>query len=192
MRKLVGAAVVAVTLAVGLSGVPAHAAGPTVVKDDPNDAKRGIDMRAVKVKRLTAGIQIRTEFSHFGRNLNGMQYFFDSVKKHPGPDFGATIFREKDGDRLAGVRVYRMDGWKPTRDEITCATRYRWKIRPNGTGYFTATFGLGCMKATSTTKVRVGVRSWDYTRYRGQGERRHPVYGHDDLLKSRHYLTKRI
>lgn len=192
MRKVVGAAVVAVALAVGLSSAPAHAARPVVVKDNPNDARNGIDMRAVKVKRLAAGVQIRTEFSHIGRNLNGMQYYFDTVRKTSGPEFGAVIYREKDGDRLAGAHVYRMDGWRRVGEEITCTNRYLWKMRPNGTGYFTATFGPGCMKLKPGKKVRLSARSWDYTRYKGQGDERRPVFGHDDLMKKRHFLTRRI
>jgi hypothetical protein len=191
MRKLVGATLLSLALAVGLAA-PADAGRSVVVTDAPNDAKNGIDMRAVAVKRLSFGIQVRTSFSHIGRNLNGMQYYFDTVRRQPGPEFGAVIYRDKDGDRLTGVHVYRMDGWRRIGAEVTCTHRFRWAMRPNGTGHFTAAFGLGCMKAQPGTKVRVAARSWDYTRYRGRGEMRRPVFGHDDLMKRRHFLSPRV
>lgn len=188
MRKLLGATVLSVALAVGVAGAPAHAVKSTTVTDHPNDAYRGIDMRKVKIVKISTSIKVRTVFSHFGRNLNGMQYSFDTDKLLSGPEYGAVFYREKDGDRLQGVHVFRMKNWKPLDQELTCTTNSKWKMKRNGTGVFTARFGYGCLEGHK--KFRVAVRSWDYTKYRGEGELRRGWFGHTDVLRGKRFFSR--
>jgi hypothetical protein len=185
MRKALGATLLAVALVVGIAGSPAHAGRKVTVVDNPNDAHRGIDMHRVTFKKLKGSIQIRTTFSHMARNLNGVQYYFDTKKSRPGPEFGAVINRDKDGDRLTSVHVYRMNSWTKPGAEIICATAHRWRINPNGTGAFTARFAYGCLKVKPKKLVRATVRTWDYTKYRGTGELRRGSFGYNDLMRTR-------
>ena len=146
MRKILGVALLATSLAVGVAGAPADAGRSTTVIDSPNDAHRGIDMHRVTIEKRLGALQIRTRFSHMGRNLNGVQYYFDTKRAHPGPEFGAVFYRDKDGDGLTAVHVYRMQGWRKVVQERICSTHNKWRINPNGTGVFSARFGLGCFE----------------------------------------------
>jgi hypothetical protein len=146
MRKVLGATLLAVALAVGLAGAPAHAGRSTTVTDNPNDARAGIDMRLVTINKVQGALRVRTAFSHMGRNLNGMQYYFDTKRARVGPEFGAVFYRDKDGDHLTAVHVYRMTSWTKVGQELTCGTRSKWRINANGTGVFTARFNYGCLE----------------------------------------------
>jgi hypothetical protein len=185
MRKVLGATLLAVALTVGLAGAPAHAGRSTTVTDNPNDARAGIDMRLVTINKVQGALQIRTAFSHMGRNLNGMQYYFDTKRARLGPEFGAVFYRDKDGDHLTAVHVYRMTSWTKVGQELTCGTRSRWRINANGTGVFTARFNYGCLEMKGKNRVRAAVRTWDYTTYRGTQQMRRPVFGHNDLMRAR-------
>jgi len=189
MRKALGATLLSVALVVGVAGGPADAGRSVTVIDSPNDAHRGIDMHRVTFQKLKGSIQIRTTFSHMGSNLNGMQYYFDTKKLHPGPEFGAVINRDKDRDGLTSVHVYRMSTWTKPGEEIICSTANRWRINANGTGIFTARFAYGCLKVKSKKLVRAAVRSWDYTKYRGIGDRRRGSFGYNDLMRTRRTLS---
>lgn len=190
MRKLLGATVLSVALVVGITGAPAQAAKSTTVTDNPNDAYRGIDMRKVKIAKVGSVIKVRTVFSHIGRNLNGMQYYFDTKKSRKGPEYGAIFYRAKDGDRVTGVHVYRARSWTKPGKELTCMTKSRWKINPNGTGTFTAWFGPGCLEFHGNKRLRASVRSWDYTKYVGQGEARRGSYGHTDVMRAKRSFSR--
>ena len=129
-------------------------------------------------------------FSHIGRNLNGMQYYFDTKKSRKGPEYGAIFYRAKDGDRVTGVHVYRARSWTKPGKELTCMTKSRWKINPNGTGTFTAWFGPGCLEFHGNKRLRASVRSWDYTKYVGQGEARRGSYGHTDVMRAKRSFSR--
>ncbi len=68
-------------------GGQAVAGRTTSVFDNANDASAGIDMKKVAVERLSgAKIQVRTQFSDFGRRLNGLELFFDVKPGNRGPE----------------------------------------------------------------------------------------------------------
>ena len=109
MRKLLGATLLSVALVVGVAGAPAQAAKSTTVTDNPNDAHRGIDMRTVKIKQgQGAMLKVRTVFSHMGRNLNGMQYYFDTEEGPQGPGVRRGLL-PRQGRRPADRRARLPD-----------------------------------------------------------------------------------
>lgn len=190
MRKLLGATLLSVALAVGVAGGPAHAVKSTTVADNPNDAYRGIDVRKVTIVKAPASAKVRTVFSHFGRNNNGMQYYFDTVRARKGPEYTAFFFRDKDGDGVRGVRVYKLKSWNEFGAEVTCTTQSHWKMRSNGTGVFTARLGYRCMELAGKKRFRAAVRSWDFTKYSGQGSTRTPTFGHTDWMKDKRTYSR--
>ena len=201
MRRLIGAfavGAVSVLLAAGIqtssasaqpdpgSQLPRH---PKVeFFDNPTDALAGIDMRKVTMIRLKGSILVNTHFSRINHRLNGVQYYFDTNAKDPGPEFGAMAYRTKDGDGLRGLRMYRMRSWSVTGDRIPCRWHDHWYIsghnngQQRSRGYFNTTFGLRCFESMADRRIRAHVRTWDFTRYAGSGLRRHPTRGRDDQM----------
>ena len=105
-------------------------------------------MNRVTLSR-TAGraVLVRTNFSDFGRRLNAVEYFFDTNRRNVGPEYGALIYRGKDGDGIKRVEVYRMKSFKERgAHDVTCRWRYKWYYNGRGPGYFNAKFPLGCFE----------------------------------------------
>lgn len=182
MKKILGGVVAGLILVTGLNGGTAQAA--TTFNDNANDASSNIDMNRVTLSR-TAGraVLVRTNFSDFGRRLNAVEYFFDTNRRNVGPEYGALIYRGKDGDGIKRVEVYRMKSFKERgAHDVTCRWRYKWYYNGRGPGYFNAKFPLGCFEGNGQRFVRVHVKTWNFTRYRGQGPNRHGVFGFYDNM----------
>ncbi len=182
MKKLLGGVVAGIILAAGLNGGVASAA--TTFNDNPNDAGLHIDMKRVAVSRASGkAVMVKTTFSDFGKRLNAVQYFFDTKRSHAGPEYGALIYRGKDNDGIKRVEIYPMTSFKKRGDGlIQCRWRYRWYYNGEGPGYFNAKFPLGCFKGNGAKFVRVHVKTWNFTRYKGKGAHRRGVYGAFDNM----------
>lgn len=187
MRKTLGCIAGSVLMVLTLNGGEAVAGRTSTVGDNPNDARAGIDMRGVTAERLSGGrIQVRVAMSDFGPRLNAVEAYFDTNRGRRGPEYFARVLRNKDGDGISGVRMYRYGGGE-LRQRISCAWRYRWQYR-GGRGYFNTTFGPVCFQRDSANGVRVRANTWDYTRYRTIRGVKQPTFGYYDLLaRSRTY-----
>ena len=182
MKKLLGGVVASLILAAGLNGGVASAA--TTFNDNPNDAGRNIDMKNVTVSRVSGGaVLVRTTFSDFGKRLNAVEYFFDTKRSHAGPEYGALIYRGKDGDGIKRVEIYQRSSFtQRSQTLIQCRWRYRWFYNGEGPGYFNAKFPLGCFQKHGANTIRVHVKTWNFTRYKGQAPHRRGVFGaYDDM-----------
>jgi hypothetical protein len=179
-------------LIIGLNAGPAAAGRTVTTHDRAGDAHRGIDFTSVSLERMAEQVRVSTRFADFRPNLNGMQYYFDTDPHRSGPEFGAVVWREKDGDHLKRFQMYRMRGWAHTGEALRCGWRYKWRISGHGPGYFNLVLRDHCFLGRAETGVRVHVQSWDYTRYRGTGDHRHPVYGYYDNLRGPHRFTGRV
>jgi hypothetical protein len=182
MKKLVGGVVASIVLAAGLNGGAAHAA--TSFNDNANDAAKGIDMDRVTLSRAPGGgVLVRTHFADFRKPLNAMQYFFDVKRSHAGPEYGALIYRGKDGDGIKRVEVYPMTSFKHRgAGLINCRWRYKWFYNGRGPGYFNAKFPLGCFENKGENTIRVHVKTWNFTRYKGQVPHRRGTFGFFDNM----------
>ncbi len=182
MNKLLGAVVASLVLAAGINGGAATAA--TTFRDDPDDAGRNIDMNRVTLSRTSGdGMLVKTNFSDFGKRLNAVQYFFDVKRSDAGPEYGALIYRGKDGDGIKRVEVYPMTSFTQRgQGLINCRWRYRWYYNGDGPGYFNAKFPLGCFQGKGAQAIRVHVKTWNFTRYKGTTPHRRGVYGAFDNM----------
>lgn len=182
MKKILGGVVAGIILAAGLNGGVAQAA--TSFNDNPNDASSNIDMNRVTLSRTTGrAVLVRTNFSDFGKRLNAVQYFFDTARRNVGPEYGALIYRGKDGDGIKRVEVYRMSSFSQRgAHNVTCRWRYKWYYNGRGPGYFNAKFPLGCFEGNGQNFVRVHVKSWNFTRYKGERPHRRGVFGYSDNM----------
>ena len=134
----------------------------TTFNDNPNDASSNIDINRVTVSRTTGhAVLVRTNFSDLGRRLNAVEYFFDTKRRNVGPEYGAVIYRGKDGDGIKRVDVYQMKSFKERgAHDVTCRWRYKWFYNGRGPGYFNAKFPLGCFEgngAALRARAREGV-----------------------------------
>jgi len=175
--------VASVILAAGLNGGVAHAA--TSFRDNPNDAASGIDLDRVTLSRAArGGILVRTHFTDFRKPLNAVQYFFDVKRSHAGPEYGALIYRGKDGDGIKRVEVYPMTSFKHRgAGKITCHWRYKWFYNGRGPGVvFNAKFPLGCFEGRGENNIRVHVKTWNFTRYAGHVPNRRGTFGRYDNM----------
>ena len=184
MKKILGGVVAGIILVTGLNGGVAQAA--TSFNDNANDAGANIDMNRVTLSRVTGrAVLVRTTFSDFGRRLNAVEYFFDTSRKNAGPEYGALIYRGKDGDGIKRVEVYRMKSFTERgAHDVTCRWRYKWFYDGAGhrTDYFNAKFPLGCFEGNGQRFVRAHVKTWNFTRYRGKPPHRHGVFGSYDNM----------
>jgi hypothetical protein len=181
MKKILGGVVAGIILVTGLNGGVAQAA--TTFNDNPNDASSNIDMNRVTVSRTTGrAVLVRTNFSDLGRRLNAVEYFFDTKRRNVGPEYGAVIYRGKDGDGIKRVDVYRMKSFTDRGALVTCRWRYKWFYNGRGPGYFNAKFPLGCFEGNGERFVRVHVKAWNFTRYRGERPHRRGVFGSYDNM----------
>jgi hypothetical protein len=134
---------------------------------------------------------VHVTFSDFGRKMNAIQYFFDTKKSHPGPEYGAMIYRGKDDDAIKRVDIYRMRTFKlRSSHRIACLWRYHWYYNGRGPGYFHAKFPLSCFEGNGGKAIRVHVKTWNFTRYRGTGVHRHGTFGfYDNMGAPRAWTT---
>ena len=93
------------------------------------------------------------------------------------------IYRGKDGDGIKRVEIYQRDSFtKRSQTLIHCRWRYRWFYNGQGPGYFNAKFPLGCFEDHGGNAIRVHVKTWNFTRYKGQRPHRRGVSGAIDNM----------
>jgi hypothetical protein len=98
--------------------------------DRANDARRGVDIRSVRVTNADR-IVVRTTFDHlFRREATDLTVYVDTKRRNRGPEYIAAggTFVGTDWD------VFRVDGWHDGNPTLVghCDIRFRLHFGPSG------------------------------------------------------------
>lgn len=176
LLTVVTLAIGSVAAAVLLPIAPASADARTF-DDRANDARRGLDIREVRVVNDDRLI-VRAHFDFVARRKpRGWTVFFDTRRRDRGPEFSASGGLREDTDWQVG----RIEGWNSD-GQILHRCDIDMRIRFGSRGV--ATFDLSPRCFNRPASVRVAVRS---TGLGGSGDwapRRYRLFGAVDRSRS--------